>query len=323
MRTTYMTLPLLCLAAACATAKPPDTSRQSYVPAQPVVETSPSEAVAAQQAPPPAADQVKRLPDAGRAAAPKAAASPARPESVVAAANRRATHGPDENGFFNAVMTYTYEPGAVYQVVAAPNYITDIQLQPGEQIVGKPIAGDTVRWKAGVAKGAQDGAEVQHVYIKPLREGLQTTLAINTNRRTYRLELKSYADVYMVAIQWTYPQEDLELEGQGAVKGANKPQMPTVDLATANFAYRVEVMRGKPSWKPTRVFDDGKKTFIAFPASMVNREAPALFVLSRTNETQLVNYRVRGHLYEVDRLFDSAELRLGQQDQDIVRIVRN
>jgi type IV secretion system protein VirB9 len=55
---------------------------------------------------------------------------------------------------------------------------------------------------------------------------------------------------------------------------------------------------------------------------MLEREAPALFVISSTGDTQLVNYRVKNDTYVVDRLFESAELRLGQKDQEIVRIVR-
>ena len=36
----------------------------------------------------------------------------------------------------------------------------------------------------------------------------------------------------------------------------------------------------------------------------------------------LVNYRVKGALYIVDRLFAAAELRLGTAPQQVVRIVR-
>jgi len=56
---------------------------------------------------------------------------------------------------------------------------------------------------------------------------------------------------------------------------------------------------------------------------MLTREAPALFVLSSTNETQLVNYRVKNDYYIVDRLADRIELRIGQKDQEIVRITRD
>ena len=40
------------------------------------------------------------------------------------------------------------------------------------------------------------------------------------------------------------------------------------------------------------------------------------------NEPALVNYRVQGNYYVVDRLFAAAELRLGSDPQRIVRIVR-
>lgn len=36
----------------------------------------------------------------------------------------------------------------------------------------------------------------------------------------------------------------------------------------------------------------------------------------------MVNYRVKGDYYVVDRLFDRAELRLGEHPQQLVRIER-
>jgi type IV secretory pathway VirB9-like protein len=94
------------------------------------------------------------------------------------------------------------------------------------------------------------------------------------------------------------------------------------NLEAINFSYRITVEKGKPLWVPLQIFDDGRKTFIRFPTAMLNREAPALFVLSSTNEIQLVNYRVKNDFYVVDRLVERAELRVGQKDQEIVRIWR-
>src|SRR3546814_4354933 len=51
-------------------------------------------------------------------------------------------------------------------------------------------------------------------------------------------------------------------------------------------------------------------------------EAPPLFVVGPEGGAELVNYRVRGNYYVVDRLFAAAELRLGQDPQQIVRISR-
>ena len=49
---------------------------------------------------------------------------------------------------------------------------------------------------------------------------------------------------------------------------------------------------------------------------------PPLFVLGPEAGAQLVNYRVRQNYYIVDRLFAAAELRLGGEHQQKVRIVR-
>ncbi|MFX8637211.1 TrbG/VirB9 family P-type conjugative transfer protein, partial [Acinetobacter baumannii] len=69
-------------------------------------------------------------------------------------------------------------------------------------------------------------------------------------------------------------------------------------------------------------FDDGRQTFIEFPPSLAVGEAPPLFVVGPKGDAQLVNYRVSGRFYVVDRLFDVAELRLGEKKQAVVRITR-
>src|SRR3546814_64180 len=62
--------------------------------------------------------------------------------------------------------------------------------------------------------------------------------------------------------------------------------------------------------------------YIAFPRRIDQGEAPPLFVVGPEGGAELVNYRVRGNYYVVDRLFAAAELRLGQDPQQIVRISR-
>lgn len=71
------------------------------------------------------------------------------------------------------------------------------------------------------------------------------------------------------------------------------------------------------------MFDDSRKVYIQFPTRLDQGEAPPLFVVGRDGKSQLVNYRMRGNYYVVDRLFALAELRLGDKDQDVVRIARN
>lgn len=86
--------------------------------------------------------------------------------------------------------------------------------------------------------------------------------------------------------------------------------------------FRYSIAGDTPAWRPLRAFDDGQKVYIQFPASIAQGELPPLFVIGAAGDTQLVNYRVRAHYYIVDRLFGAAELRLGGDKAQVVRITR-
>ena len=307
--------------AACAAHQAPPR----YVRATPIKEEPPRPAIVQVPTPLPLPGQLKRIAPAVASPNHKTPSGGRRPSDVIREANRKATEGPSTEAFFNAVMTYDYSPGALYQIYTAPQRLTDIQLQLGERLVGKPATGDNIRWVLARGSSSTSGTEQQHIYIKPTRPDLDTTLAINTDRRSYILELHSYDDTYMAAVAWRYPQDEIAqlettLGQQQALAQTTTASNESIDKL--NFGYGLAVMSGKPQWLPTQVFDDGHKTFVRFPSAMLDREAPALFVISSGGETQLVNYRVKNDTYIVDRLFDAAELRLGQQNQEIVRIVR-
>jgi P-type conjugative transfer protein TrbG len=306
------------LALGCASRQPPPAH---YVRATPVEEAVKPPAVVRVPKPLPLPGQLQRVPAATRARR----SDKTQPWEIVDDANRKAAAGPEREGYFNAIMTYDYADGALYQVYAAPLRLTSIQLQPGERIVGKPAAGDTIRWVMGVGRSGADAGQQEHLFVKPTRAGLDTTMAIATDRRTYYLELHSFEDTYMAAVQWRYPHDELAALDDAAARDealARATTATNVNLEALNFSYRITVVRGKPVWAPVQVFDDGMKTFVRFPRSMLNREAPALFVLSSTDEAQLVNYRMKNDTYVVDRLIERAELRVGQKDQEIVQISR-
>lgn len=250
------------------------------------------------------------------------------PIKAVQSANHAARHSPDETGYENAIMRYTFESGGLYEVYAAPLRLTDIQLQPGEKIIGKPAAGDTVRWVLGVNESVEDGKPQQHILIKPTASDLSTTLVVNTNRRTYLLELSSLKKTWMAAVRWEYPQDEVreaQDRQQALLRQQQVQQQVTakdIDLDNLNFAYAIQSKGNKPVWTPIQVFDDGRRVFIRFPGERQQYEAPALFVVSEQGESQLVNYRVQNDYYIVDRLFMSAELRVGQDNPSVVRIFK-
>ena len=319
----------------CATQPAP-----RYFQAQPLREPPRPPAVVTVAQPMPLPGQLRPVPPPNRPAAPAARPCVADPAgkrtakhtkdgcndvaSVIDRANAKAIQNPDEAGFFNAITTYTYDPGALYQIYAAPLRLTTISLQPGERIMDKPAAGDATRWILGFGRSKSGQLEQQHLYVRPSRPGLDTSMVITTDRRTYHVELHSFDTTYMAAVAWRYPQDEIADFERLALDTEQREKAVTasLDLSSAYFRYEVKVLKGKPRWTPEQVFDDGRRTYIRFPKSMINREAPALFVLSSSKEIQLVNYRVRNEYYLVDRVFDAAELRIGQKSQDIVRITR-
>jgi type IV secretion system protein VirB9 len=155
------------------------------------------------------------------------------------------------------------------------------------------------------------------------RADLRTNLIINTDRRTYHLELRAAERTYMASVSWSYPQDQLiALRRQNSQAEAAQPVSGGIDLARVNFRY--EVTGDRAPWRPLRAFDDGKQVFIEFPRGIGQGEMPPLFVVGPEGDTsELVNYRVRGNYMIVDRLFAAAELRFGAgKNQKRVRISR-
>ena len=239
----------------------------------------------------------------------------------MAGANRDARIEPAKDGYINAIQVYPYTVGALYQVYAAVNQVTDIALESGEKLVSVS-AGDTVRWVVGDTTSGEGTTAQVHILVKPIGAELETNLVITTDRRTYHLELRSTDKTYMASVSWTFPASALlALKADRAKAEAAQTVVADtgVNLDQLRFRYTIE---GDAPWKPRQVFDDGAKVYIQFPPGLAQGEAPPLFVIGPDGKPALVNYRVRGTTYIVDRLFAAAELRLGTAPQRVVRIVR-
>jgi type IV secretion system protein VirB9 len=245
------------------------------------------------------------------------------PARNVAAANAAARVQPDRAGYINAIQRFAYAQGSLYQVYTAPGQVTDIALEPGERLVGPgPVAaGDTARWIIGDTESGQGPTRRVHILVKPTRPDLATNLLINTDRRTYHIELRATPSAYMASVSWAYPQNALiALARTTEREAAAAPAASGLDIERLNFGYRIT---GNAPWRPLLAFDDGTQAYIAFPPGIAQTEMPPLFVLGADGKTaELVNYRVRGSHMIVDRLFSTAELRLGGKKQQRVRIVR-
>lgn len=227
----------------------------------------------------------------------------------------------------NGVVKFAYgsqQPS----IVCAVLQLCDLALQPGEQVNSLNI-GDAARWSIEPAISGSGDGEVQHLIIKPLDVGLETSLSVTTNRRVYHIRLRSHRTQYMPQVAFTYPEDSVakwKAVRAAEVRDRREKTMPETGEYLGNLSFDYEV-RGSASWKPLRVYNDGRKTIIQMPSSMAQTEAPTLLVVRKEgglftdDETVMVNYRVQDDRYIVDTLFDKAIMIAGVgSDQDRVVI---
>ena len=304
--------------AGCATPrKPPTITLDEPVQAQPLPEPPLPVEVVAVPEPLPLPGQLMPLPVQDE--------TPPTPEPEdarerVSLANAEARMAPTREGYINAIQVWPFTDGALYQVYTSPGRVTMIALQPGEELVTVD-AGDTVRWIVGdTSSGGGDELRV-NVLVKPTRTALKTNLVITTSRRTYLIELTSTERAWMASVSWDYPRDRL-LALQRQSQAAQSTAPVDTGLTLENIRFRYAISGSNPPWKPLRAFDDSEKVYIQFPAGIAQGELPPLFVIGAQGDGQLVNYRFRAPYYIVDRLFGAAELRLGGDKSDVVRIER-
>jgi type IV secretion system protein TrbG len=305
---------------ACSTWKPPAITYDA-TPHPAALQPEPPKPVQVVEVPKllPLPDQLKPLPDL---TPPHSDAS--NPRVTVAQANKEARVEPSQDGYVNAVQVYPFSDGALYQVYAAPGEVTDLALQAGEQLVGSgPVAaGDTVHWVIGNTESGTGATKRIHILLKPTQKGLTTNLVINTDRRTYHLELRAVDKTYMASVSFNYPQDELiALKAQNTAAEQVSPIAADVDLTQLSFRY--DIKGDNPPWRPLRAMDNGKQVFIQFPAGIAQGEMPPLIVIGTEGNDQIPRYRINGNYMIVDGLFAAAELRLGTDPQATVRIVRN
>ena len=247
----------------------------------------------------------------------KGAGEAKEPVERIVAANDAARVEPRKAGYYNAMQVFSYSPGALYQVYASPGQITAIALEPGEQLVGSgPVAaGDTVRWVVGDTESGSGESRRVHIMVKPTRPSITTNLVVNTDRRTYLIELRSREKPYMPAVAWVYPEDR-------ASRARALPSTPYIPKPEER-RYRYAIEGDTPPWRPLNAYDDGRKVYIEFSPGIVQGELPPLFVIGADGKTEIVNYRAYQNVLIVDRLFAAAELRLGSENQQKVRIIRS
>lgn len=228
----------------------------------------------------------------------------------------------DSSDFYNSIVEYNFIDGKIYDIWASPRHVTDIRLAPGETISGEAAIGDSESWQLSTAVSNEGGMTVTHIYVKPVTTGLETTMIIPTDYRTYYIRLLSYPDLYMVGVRWKYPGISTFGKGEGASSFSTGI---SVDVASLNWQY--EIKGDDTVWKPVTVYDDGVHTYFQFdPRFSSSAGAPSLYLLQKKNQgaskAELVNYVIRGNMYIADFVIEDNQAWYLMADKKEVKITR-
>ena len=245
-------------------------------------------------------------------------------------------HGTEPSPVIQSDGVVRFPYGQYEPVIICEAYnLCDIELQSGEEIQAVVI-GDSLRWNNGdqgiptVFSGTGKNI-IPHLILKASKNGLETTLLITTNRRTYMIKVKSSETNYVLRAGFYYPVEILQNlkqsnndSSQELMKNMTKDEidhsnlkMYLIDLTKIN--YRYSLSNEKYPWKPVQIFDDSISVFIQLPNEIDSKSLPTLCVYPDADDSgktcELVNFRYKDHFYIIDKLFKKAKLYNGFGDK--------
>jgi type IV secretion system protein VirB9 len=243
--------------------------------------------------------------------------------TLVASRNVTLEVKPKQEYYKGGAVVYPYLPNRVYQIFTAIEQLTAIQLEPGEELRSPPASGNTDVFEVQFTYSQENGKPRAQIYIMPFVAGKHTTLFINTTKRTYSFTLYSYQNTFMPLVSFTYPLQIQEAV-QRQIEARDNDIYISGRLVDMDFNYLIiPHSPHKPRWMPSLVFNDGLKTYIYFPSAGRASFAPVLFEVNSKDERVIVNYRVKGTYYIVDRVLSRAELVLDVNEGNIITIRRN
>ena len=212
-------------------------------------------------------------------------------------------------------------------LVCAPLRVCAIELQAGEHLESQPQIGDSRRWEITPVLSGSGLDETPLLIVKPIEAGLETNLIVSTDRRTYVFRLVSDPTRYVSRLAFQYPGEDAakwaafqarqdaaKRDAEAVAEQAHEKDkragvVPLAENALDNLYFDYK-LSGDAAYRPQQVFDDGQHTYLIYPNDGRFRELPTLLI-QVNGKSELVNFRVDGSRYIVDRLFDKAILVVG------------
>ncbi len=199
------------------------------------------------------------------------------------------------------VQTVMFVEDSVVSLRGHYGYQMMIEFGADERIENVSI-GDSLAWQVTPNRRADT------LFVKPIEFDAATNMSVITSKRRYTFQLSAEDPTgpgdpnIIYRVKFSYPPEPSPPEPKDLA-----PQIP----ANANRNYSVS---GSTKNVPSRIFDDGQRTYFEWPTGAAT---PAVFALSADGSESLVNFIMRGNVMVVERVGPAFVLRNGA-DQTIV-----
>lgn len=195
------------------------------------------------------------------------------------------------------VRTLLYRPDTIVQIAGRANLQSVISFAPDERIENVAV-GDSSSWQVTPNKRAN------MLFLKPISAGARTNMTVVTDRRTYLFDLRAgrAAGAALYSLRFAYPPVIAAPNSAQPAPVQTRSPKPLTEL---NFAWTA---KGAKRLRPSRIFDDGKALFLAWPQGAT---LPAVFAATDDHETP-VNYKLEKDYLVVDGAPRQVVLRLGK-----------
>ncbi len=195
---------------------------------------------------------------------------------------------PKPMGSEKRVVRAAYDPAQVY--VLRTKFLTTatIKFDDSEEIQNVAL---------GDSKGFQFGQMSRNVLaVKASAQSIGTNMSVVTNRRTYIFDIRETASNPVFLMDFSYPETRTRKARAITPPRSNSPQ------------YYVEKKNRGHEFMPTRIWDDGTKTYMRIPR---NGAVPAVFRADAQGREYTVQVQVQNDVMIIPNISDRWVLRLG------------
>jgi len=231
--------------------------------------------------------------------------------SVIALSSLLATQAtaatlPLSSGSDPRIQFFSFLEGDVYELPLTVGIVTTLVFDDEATLTSAQI-GDSTSWHV------ERLSNKNMLALKPLKEDGATNLTVTDSQgRIYTFDLRpqpAYLGNSVFRIHFNYPDRDAKREAEKEKIAQERAEFKAL-IDGKTKANRKYTFAGAETLRPTRMFDDGEKTYLSFPK---NTPRPAIFLVNPDGSERVVDHRTVDDVLIVDLVGKQFTLRDGTE----------